>query len=106
MKQGDKVILHMFTGVAISLKEIVMETSGSYILKDASGNDLVFDKKSLKQVKPAPKKERFANYITEDDGSYVPKSKPEKKPKPKKEIPKKVIVEDDDWDDDDFIEVV
>lgn len=106
MKQGDTVILHMFTGVAISLKTIVMETSGSYILKDKSGNDLVFDKKTLKQVKPAPKKERFANYITEDDGSYKTKPKPEKPKKGKKPKVEKIIVEDDDWDDDDFIEVV
>lgn len=103
MKQGDKVILHMFTGVAISLKEIVMETSGTYVIKDNSGNDLVFDKTSLKQIKPAPKKERFANYITEDDGSFVVKEKKSKKSK--KVVPKKEVIEDDDWEEDDFIEV-
>lgn len=106
MKQGDNVILHMFTGVSIALKPIVLETSGTFVIKDNSGNDLVFDKTTLKQIKPAPKKERFANYITEDDGSFVPKTKPKKEKKPKKEIPKKEVIEDDDWEDDDFIEVV
>lgn len=103
MKQGDKVILHMFTGVSIALKEIVKETSGSFVIKDNNGNDLVFDKNTLKQIKPAPKKDRFANYITEDDGSFVPKPKKEKKPK--KVIPKKEVIEEDDWEEDDYIEV-
>ena len=103
MKQGDKVILHMFTGVSIALKTIVSETSKTFVIKDNAGKDLVFDKVTLKQIKPMPKKERFANFITEDDGSFVPKPKKEKKPN--KELPKKVIV-DDDWEDDDFIEVV
>ena len=99
MKTGDKVILHMFTGVAIAVKEIVADSKDTVTIKDKKGNDLVFDKQSLKQISPAPKNPKFANYIIDDDGSFVPKKDK------KKAEPKKKKWDEDDFDDDDYIEI-
>jgi hypothetical protein len=115
MKKGDKVILHLFTGLATKVTEIVAASKTTVTIHDNKGNELVFDKKTLKQIEPAPKKPCYANYITEDDGSFVPK--PRGKSKKKKELsqaraeavkPKKKAVEnwdDEDFDEDEFIEI-
>lgn len=100
MKKGEKVILHMFTGVAIAVKEIVDTTKDTITIKNNKGGNLVFDKKTLKQIDPAPKTPKFANYLTEDDGSFVPKTG-----KKKAEPEKKKRWDEDDFDDDDYIEV-
>jgi hypothetical protein len=110
MKKGSKVILHMFTGCAIAVKEIIKMDKKSITILANNGNELVFDIKTMKQIEPAPKQERFANYITEDDGSFVPKprtprKKKEKIPEVKVEEKKEEIdPETEDWEDEDDFE--
>lgn len=71
LKKGDTVILHMFTGIAVGVKEVLAADKTTVTLETRIGK-AKFSKKTGKQVEPKAKQERFANYITEDDGSYVP----------------------------------
>ena len=111
MKKGDKVILHLFTGLATKVTEITATSKTTITIKNAKGEDLVFDKKTLKQIDPAPKKPCYANYITEDDGSFVlkPRGKGKGRKKKKAEVmAKKEPVEnwdEDEFDEDEFIEI-
>lgn len=71
LKKGDTVILHMFTGIAVGVKEVLAADKTTVTLETRIGK-AKFSKKTGKQVEPKAKQDRFANYITEDDGSYVP----------------------------------
>ena len=71
LKKGDTVILHMFTGIAVGVKEVLAADKTTVTLETRIGK-AKFSKKTGKQVEPKAKQERFANYITEDDGSYQP----------------------------------
>ena len=75
MKKGDKVILCMFTGCKTAVKEVVKADKKTITIVANNGKELIFDAKTLKQIEPAPKAEKWANYIMEDDGSFVPKAK-------------------------------
>lgn len=79
LKKGDTVILHMFTGIAVGVKEVLAADKATVTLETRIGT-AKFSKKTGKQVSPAAKAPRFANFITEDDGSFVPTNgkKPEK----------------------------
>lgn len=109
LKKGDTVILHMFTGIAVGVKEVLAADKTTVTLETRAGR-AKFSRKTGKQIEPKAKSERFANYITEDDGSYQPASKPANKKKAKKADDKKaakkskaksVEAEDEDEDDDD-----
>ena len=108
LKKGDKVILHMFTGCPTGVKEVTAVTKETITIATAKG-EMTFDRKSGKQIDPEPRQERYANFITEDDGSFVPPTrkkaekkpaKPKKKPQPEPEEDE----EDEDIDEDDFEE--
>ena len=107
LKKGDKVILHMFTGCPTGVKEVTAVTKETITIATAKG-EMTFDRKSGKQIDPEPRQERYANFITEDDGSFVPHTrkkaakpaKPKKKPQPEPEEDE----EDEDIDEDDFEE--
>ena len=77
LKKGDKVILHLFTGIGIAQKEI----------------------------SPKPKKERFANFITPDTGDFTPPrkkksvNKTDSTKKVKKVITKKRAFNEDEYED-------
>ena len=88
LKKGDTVILHMFTGIAVGVKEVLAADKTTVTLETRVGK-AKFSKKTGKQVEPQAKSERFANYITEDDGSYQPAEKPASKKKAKKAEDKK-----------------
>lgn len=113
MKKGDKVILHLFTGLATKVTEITAVSKTTVTIKNSKGEDLVFDKKTMKQIEPAPKKPCYANYITEDDGNFTlkPRGKSKKKRALKqakvKATVKKEPVEnwDEEFDEDEFIEI-
>lgn len=110
LKKGDTVILHMFTGIAVGVKEIVAADKNTITLETRIGK-AKFSKKTGKQIEPKAKQERFTNYITEDDGSYEPARKKANKKKAKKADDKKVKkskskpVDDEDEDDEDEPEV-
>ncbi len=71
LKVGDTVILHMFTGIAVSVKEIIA-VDKKYIMVETYRGIAKFSRKTGKQIDPPAKAPRFTNYITENDGSFVP----------------------------------
>jgi hypothetical protein len=94
-RKGDAVVLHLHTGVPIGLKEILGQTEDAVFIWIKRKGEVLFDKETGRQIDPLPKNPRFANYITEDDGSYQPKGERVakgvemlKKKRPKKRKPK------------------
>ena len=111
LKKGDTVILHMFTGIAVGVKEVLAADKTTVTLETRIGK-AKFSKKTGKQIEPQAKSERFANYITEDDGSYQPtektaskkKSKKVEDKKPDKKVKAKPEPEDDEEEEEDEVE--
>lgn len=109
LKKGDTVILRMFTGIAVGVKEVLAADKSTVTLETRIGK-AKFSRKTGKQIEPKAKNDRFANYITEDDGSYEPVKKGSKK-KAKKANDKNVKkgkskpVDEDEDDDEDNPEV-
>lgn len=116
LKKGDTVILHMFTGIAVGVKEVVATDKNTVTLETRVGR-AKFSRKTGKQVEPKAKQDRFANYITEDDGSFVPGNaskapakkkkttkKAEAKTPAKKKVTKKPEPADEDIDEDEYDE--
>lgn len=97
LKKGTTVILCAFTGMKLGVKEIIAADKATVTIETNNG-EAVFDRKTGKQIDPEPKAERFANYLTEDDGSFVP---PTHKPKAKKAEPKAEVEEEDADDEED-----
>ena len=98
LKKGDVVILRAFTGMAIGKKTVAAVDAKTITIEASDGEQRKFSKKTGIQIEPAAKAERFANYITEDDGSYekelaerkakkASKASTKKKAAPKKEEP-------------------
>lgn len=107
LKKGDTVILHMFTGIAVGVKEITHADKNTVGFETRAGL-AKFSRKTGKQVDPPAKAERFANYITEDDGSFVPPA-PKKAAKKssvtvKKPIKTKKPEPEEPFDEDDYEE--
>lgn len=100
IKKGSKVILKAFTGMKLGVKEVTAADKNTITIATDDGRELVFDRKTLKQIDPEPKAPRFANSIMEDDGSYVPPQRKKKaKPAPKKAA-KKAKPEPEDEEED------
>lgn len=109
LKKGDTVILKMFTGCPVGVKTILAADKTTLTIETGKG-DTVFSKKTGKQIEPAPSQDKYANFVVEDDGSFVP---PNKKKSKKKETPKKSKKkskpepeeeEDEDIDEDEYEE--
>ena len=105
VKKGDKVILYLFTGLACSVKEVLKADKNTITIETNRGLS-VFSRKTGKMIEPEVKSERFASYITPDDGSFVPNSEKSSKKKAKKAEDKKVkkgkskpVDEDEDDED-------
>lgn len=110
LKKGDTVILHMFTGIAVGVKEVLAADKNTVTLETRIGK-AKFSRKTGKQVEPKAKQDRFANYITEDDGSYEPsgaqaktskkksKKTEDKKSKTKAQAKAAEVEEDEDEED-------
>ena len=115
LKKGDTVILHMFTGIAVGVKEVLAADKNTVTLETRIGK-AKFSRKTGKQVEPKAKQERFANYITEDDGSYEPsgaqakaskkkaKKTEDKKSKTKAKAKAAEVEEDEDEAEDEEVE--
>lgn len=99
LKKGDTVILHMFTGIAVGVKEVLAADKNTVTLETRVGT-AKFSRKTGKQVEPKAKSERFANYITEDDGSYVPANKSKPAPAKKTAKAKAKPAKDEEEDED------
>lgn len=71
VKKGDKVILKGFTGVKLGLFEVDSATKKTVTVIKRNGDEMVFDRKTGRQINVKEGKERYANFLMEDDGSYV-----------------------------------
>ena len=110
IKKGDNVIVKGFTGIKLGVFPVAKATEKNITVEKKDGSLMIFSKKDGKQTNVEEGKERYANSVMEDDGSYVkPNSgkrkstkKAEEKPakKSKKEEPEDIDEFDDDEDDD------
>ena len=118
VKKGDSVILKGFTGIKLGVFEVAKATEKTITLEKKDGTLMTFSRKSGKQTNVEEGKERYANSIMEDDGSYVPpqrkkKAADDEEPKAKKKTAKKAKkkeeseeeLEDDDGFEDDFEDI-
>lgn len=103
MKKGDKVIVKGFTGIKLGVFPVESTTKKTITVLKKNGDEMIFDRKTGKQVNVEEGKEKYANSIMEDDGSYVaPSTKgAAKKKAAKKAAAKSKPVEDDEDDDED-----
>lgn len=81
VNKGDKVILKGFTGIKLGVFEVEKVTEKSIVVLKRNGEKMVFSKKTGVQTNVEEGKEKYANSIMEDDGSYV---RPQRKKKAKK----------------------
>lgn len=105
VKKGDTVILHMFTGIPVGVKQVVKADKNTFTLATRKG-DTVFEKKTGYQIEPECKSDRYRNYCTEDDGSFEDyrkskAAKPAKKTSKKASTKKTKVEEEDDEEDED-----
>ena len=120
IKKGDSVILKGFTGIKLGVFEVFKVTDKTITVKKKDGNLMIFSKKTGKQTNMDEGKEKYANSIMEDDGSYVKprtggnrkgKGKTAKGKKEKEPVETAEAVENDEDDfeeldeDDDFEEL-
>lgn len=106
LNKGDKVIVKGFTGIKLCVSEVASATKKTITVLKKTGEEMIFDRKTGKQINVEEGKEKFANSVMADDGSFVaPTSKVKKPTKTKKAAPKKPVVEDDDDEDEDEEEV-
>lgn len=101
LKKGEKVILKGFTGIKLGVFEVTAVTKKTITICKKNGDEMVFDKKTGKQINVEEGKERYANSIMEDDGSYVaPSTKSASKKKAvKKSASKRATVEEPEEDE-------
>lgn len=101
LNKGDKVIVKGFTGIKLCVSEVASATKKTITVLKKTGEEMIFDRKTGKQINVEEGKEKFANSVMADDGSFVaPTSKVKKPTKTKKPAPKKPVVEDDEEDED------
>lgn len=98
LKKGDKVILKGFTGIKLGVFEIAAATKKTVTVIKKNGDEMIFDRKTGRQVNVEEGKEKYANSIMEDDGSFVAPSTrgASRKKAAKKAAPKADPVEDDE----------
>lgn len=104
MKKGDKVIVKGFTGIKLGVFPVESTTKKTITVLKKNGDEMIFDRKTGKQVNVEEGKEKYANSIMEDDGSYVaPSTKGAAKKKAAKKAATKSKV-DEDYDEDEDID--
>lgn len=99
LNKGDKVILKGFTGIKLGVFEVASTTKKTITILKKNGDEMIFDRKTGKQINVEEGKERYANSIMEDDGSYVApstKGAAKKKAAKKAEAAKKARDEEDE----------
>lgn len=103
MNKGDKVILKGFTGIKLGVFPVASTTKKTITVLKKNGDEMVFDRKTGKQVNVEEGKEKYANSIIPDDGSFVaPSTAGAKRKSAKKTTKAKTKVEDEvDEDDED-----
>lgn len=113
IKKGDSVIVKGFTGIKLGVFTVAKATEKNITVEKKDGSLMIFSKKDGKQTNVEEGKEKYANSVMEDDGSYVkPNSGKRKKSakktdkKPAKEEAEPAVEEDleEDFDEDDDFE--
>ena len=113
LKKGDKVIVKGFTGIKLCVSEVAKADKKTITVLKKNGDEMIFDRKTAKQINVEEGKEKFANSVMEDDGSYEGHA-PVSKKKAKKTVkaasnkvkPEPEEVEDDEDEDEDEEEEV
>ena len=70
-KKGDKVIVKGFTGIKLGVFEVASVTKKTLTVIKKNGDEMIFDRKTGRQVNVEEGKEKYANSVMEDDGSFV-----------------------------------
>lgn len=97
VKKGDTVILKGFTGIKLGLFVVEKATDKTATILKKDGTKMIFSLKTGKQTNVEEGKEKYANSIMEDDGSYVePDRTNRKSKKTSKKASKKAIEADED----------
>lgn len=108
LSKGDTVILKGFTGIKLGVFEVEKATDKNITISKKDGSKMIFSRKDGKQLNVEEGKEKYANSIMEDDGSYVrPERKKKEDKKPAKKSKKAVEPEpeeDEEFEEDDFEE--
>lgn len=91
VSKGDTVILKGFTGIKLGVFEVEKATGKTVTIMKKDGSKMIFSKKTGKQTNVEEGKERYANSIMEDDGSYVPPTRDKKKASKKSKKSKKTV---------------
>lgn len=103
LKKGDKVILKGFTGIKLGVFPIESATKKTLTVLKKNGDEMVFDRKTGKQVNVEEGKEKYANSIIPDDGSFVAPStvgaKRKKSTKAKAKTKAEEAIEEEDEED-------
>lgn len=101
VKKGDSVILKGFTGIKLGVFQVTAANKKTVTITKKNGDEMIFDRKTGKQVNVEEGKEKYANSIMEDDGSYVaPATRGASKKKAAKKPAKPAPVEDDEDEED------
>lgn len=99
VKKGETVIVKGFTGIKLGVFEIAKADKKTVTVLKKNGDEMIFDRKTGKQINVAEGKEKYANSIMEDDGSYVAPSASKKSKKASKPAAKKAKPEPEDEDE-------
>ncbi len=78
VSKGDTVILKGFTGIKLGVFEVAKVTEKNVTILKKDGSKLIFSRKTGKQTNVEEGKEKYANSIMEDDGSFVPPTRGKK----------------------------
>ena len=94
VNKGDKVILKGFTGIKLGVFTVAKATEKNITVEKKDGSLMIFSKKDGKQTNVEEGKERYANSVMEDDGSYVQPHRGKKTKKEDQKPAKKTKKED------------
>ena len=106
VKKGDSVIVKGFTGIKLGVFTVAKATEKNITVEKKDGSLMIFSKKDGKQTNVEEGKERYANSVMEDDGSYVQphrgkKTKKEDQKPAKKSKKQAEPVDDEEFEDED-----
>lgn len=96
VKKGDTVILKGFTGIKLGLFVVEKATDKTATILKKDGTKMIFSLKTGKQTNVEEGKEKYANSIMEDDGSYVEPTRGGKRKKTTKKASKKAVEADEE----------
>ena len=100
VKKGETVIVKGFTGIKLGVFEVAKADKKTVTVMKRNGDEMIFDRKTGKQINVEEGKEKYANSIMEDDGSYVAPTASKKSKKASKSATKKAKPEPEDDDED------